>query len=51
MSRANLFLKLEIEHDPEEKPDRIGEEICRQLLKFYAVRSAELSSFTSLDEG
>jgi hypothetical protein len=50
MSRSNLFLKLEIEHDPEEKPDRIGEEICRQLLKLYVVRSAEVSSYTAAEE-
>jgi hypothetical protein len=50
MNRVNLFLKVEIEHDPEEKPEQIGEEICRQLLKRYGVRSAELSNFTKLEE-
>jgi len=50
MSRTNLFFKVEIEHDPEEKPERIGDEICRRLLKLYGVRSAELSNFTRLEE-
>lgn len=50
MSRTNLFLKVELEHDPDEKPERIGDEICRHLLKLYGVRSAELSSFTKLEE-
>ena len=50
MSRTNLFFKVAIEHDPEEKPERIGEEICRQLLKFYGVREAELSNFTRLED-
>lgn len=50
MSRTNLFFKVEIEHDPEEKPDRIGDEICRQLLRLYGVRSAELSNFTILED-
>ena len=50
MSRTNLFFKVEIEHDPEEKPDRIGDEICRRLLKVYGVRLAELTNFTTLEE-
>ena len=50
MSRTNLFLKLEIEHDKDEKPQRLGEEICRKLLKVYGVRSAELSSYTVTEE-
>ena len=50
MSRTNLFFKVEIEHDPEEKPERIGDEICRRLLKLYGVRSAELSNVTRLEE-
>jgi hypothetical protein len=50
MSRTNLFLKVEVEHDPEESPQRIGEEICRRLLKFYGVREAELASFSNLEE-
>ena len=50
MGRTNLFFKVEIEHDRDEKPDRIGEEICRQLLRLYAVRSAELTNYTELDD-
>lgn len=50
MSRTNLFFKVEIEHDPEEKPDRIGDEISRRILKLYGVRSVELSNFTRLEE-
>jgi len=50
MSRTNLFFKVEIEHDPEEKPDRIGDEIVRRILKLYGVRSVELSNFTRLEE-
>jgi hypothetical protein len=50
MSRTHLFLKVEVEHDPEEAPRQIGEKLCRQLLKVYGVREAELSSFTSVEE-
>jgi hypothetical protein len=50
MSRSNLFFKVQVEHDPEEKPERIAGEICRQLLKLYGVRDAELSSFTKVED-
>ena len=50
MSRSNLFFKVEIEHDPDEKLERIGDEIVRRLLKVYGVRTAELSNFTTLEE-
>jgi hypothetical protein len=50
MSRTNLFFKVEVEHDAEEKPERIGEAICRQIMKAYGVREAELSSFTPVED-
>ncbi len=50
MNRTNLFFKVEVEHDPEETPERLGDEICRQILKVYGVRQAELSHFTVLEE-
>jgi hypothetical protein len=50
MSRSNLFLKVEIEHDEKDPPEKLGDEICRKLLKFYGVRWAELSSFSVVDE-
>jgi hypothetical protein len=50
MSRTNLFFKVEIEHDPEEQPDRIGEEIRRHLKRIYGVQDVELSHFTVLEE-
>jgi len=50
MSRTNLFLKVEIEHDRDEQPQQIGEEICRQLRKLYVVREAELSNVTRVED-
>jgi hypothetical protein len=50
MKRTNLFLKVEVEHDKEEQPERLGEEICRMLRKVYGVRAAELTSFTRAEE-
>jgi hypothetical protein len=44
MKRVDLYIKVELELDKEEKPERIAAEICRQLEKIYFVRSAELSN-------
>jgi len=50
MHRANLFLKVEIEFDESDRPERLGEEICRQILKMYGVQRAELSNVSLADE-
>lgn len=50
MTRTNLFIKVEIEHDESDPPEKLGGEICRHILKVYGVRSAELSSFTKGEE-
>jgi hypothetical protein len=47
MSRTDLFFKVEVEHDPDENPERIGDEIRHQVLKLYGVREVELSNFTT----
>lgn len=47
MPRSDLFVKIEIEHDERERPERLGEEICRTIRKIYGVRSAELSSYVT----
>jgi hypothetical protein len=50
MPRSDLFLKVEIDHDQKDTPKKLGDEICRLILKFYGVRSAELSSFTTTED-
>ena len=45
-----MFIKVEIEHDEEESPRKLGAEICRQILKVYGVRLAEVSSITAVEE-
>jgi hypothetical protein len=50
MSRTNLFFKVEVEHDVEENPERIGDEIRRHLKKLYGVRDVELSNVTTAEE-
>jgi hypothetical protein len=50
MSRTNLFFKVEVEHDPDEKPERIAAQIQRQLLRVYGVHEVELSNYTTVEE-
>ena len=50
MNRTNLFFKVEVEHDSDESPERIGEEIRRSIRRVYGVRVVELSNFTSAEE-
>lgn len=44
MVRTHLFFKVEVEHDKEEDPEKVGREIARQIEKLYVVRSVELCS-------
>jgi hypothetical protein len=50
MSRTNLFFKVELEHDADENPQRIGNEIVRHVKKLYGVRDVELSAVTTEEE-
>jgi len=50
MSRTNFFFKVEVEHDTDENPERLGEEIRRYLKKLYGVRDVELANLTTEDE-
>ncbi|HVO99507.1 MAG TPA: hypothetical protein VMT15_15660 [Bryobacteraceae bacterium] len=44
MPRMDLYLKVEIDIDEKERPERIASEICRVIRKIYGVRAAEVSS-------
>ncbi|MDE3195552.1 MAG: hypothetical protein KGN84_04365 [Acidobacteriota bacterium] len=48
--RTNLFLKVVIEHDKNETPEKLAAELCRQLEKNYVVRRAELSGHAQTDD-
>jgi hypothetical protein len=50
MDRTNLFFKVVVEHEKEDQAERLGREICQKLLKVYGVRSAEMTSFTPVEE-
>ena len=45
MARMDLYIKVQVEiPKQQEDPKKLAAEICRQILKVYGVRSAELSS-------
>jgi hypothetical protein len=44
MKRIDLYIKVEVELEDDEKPERVINEICRVVQKLYPVRKAELSS-------
>lgn len=44
MQRVDLYIKVTVDLEEDEKAERIAAEICRQIEKLYVVRSAELSS-------
>ena len=45
MARIDIYLKVTREITTEEKPEKLAGEICRQILKLYGVRSAELVNY------
>jgi hypothetical protein len=45
MPRTDLYLKVVIDHEAEDEPQRLGAEICRQIEKVYGVRTAELTNY------
>jgi hypothetical protein len=49
MQRLDLHLKLELELDDRDNAAKLANEICRQLLKQYGVRRAEVSTILEKD--
>jgi hypothetical protein len=47
MPRTDLYLKVVVDHDTDDPPEKLALEICRQIEKTYGVRSAELSNFVT----
>lgn len=44
MARTDVYLKVELDLDPGESPERVAAEICRVIRRIYSVRTAEVSS-------
>lgn len=40
----DLYIKVEVTLEEDEKVERVAAEICRQIERVYVVRKAELSS-------
>ena len=47
MQRIHLYLKVVADADDSEKPQRLGNEICRQIQKIYGIRLAEVTNTSS----
>lgn len=48
--RTNIFIKVLVEHDESEPPEKLGEELCKTLERNYIVREAELASYSKVEE-
>jgi hypothetical protein len=44
MPRTDVYLKVELDLDEKEAPDRVAAEICRMLRRVYGVRQAEVTN-------
>jgi len=49
MPRSDLYIKVVIDHEPDDSPEKLGAEVCRQVERVYGVRSAELTNFLTRD--
>jgi len=49
MQRVDLYIKVEVELEEGDTPEKVAREICRQVEKIYVVRKAELSSAVARD--
>jgi hypothetical protein len=50
MRRTDLYVKVELVLDDEEKVDRLASEISRLIRKVYGVRNVEVSSIIERDK-
>ena len=48
--RTDVYLKVELDLDRKESPERVAAEICRIIRRVYGVRKAEVSSMVERDE-
>jgi hypothetical protein len=49
MKRTDLYVKVELDYDDDEKPERLATEICRVIRRVYGVRKVEVSSMIERD--
>ena len=51
MARTDLYFKVELDHNEEERLERVVAEIDRRIRKVYGVRSVEFTNAVSRSEG
>jgi hypothetical protein len=44
MARTDVYLKVELDLDEKEAPDRVAAELCRMIRRVYGVRQAEVTN-------
>jgi cell fate (sporulation/competence/biofilm development) regulator YmcA (YheA/YmcA/DUF963 family) len=44
MQRVDLYIRVEVELDDDDKIEKVASEICRQIKKNIVVRNAEFSN-------
>ena len=49
MQRTDVFLKIELRLDNSDDPKKVAQELCKQLMKSYGVRSVEISNLVEKD--
>jgi hypothetical protein len=49
MPRTDLYIKVELDLDEKEKPERVAAEICRRIQGMLGVRRAEVSNMVEKD--
>lgn len=50
MARTDIYLKVVVDHNDDEQPDRLAEEIRRRIEKLYGVRSSEVSNMITREK-
>jgi hypothetical protein len=48
--RTDVYLKVELDLDGTETPERVASEMCRMLRRIYGVRQAEVQSMVEREE-
>ena len=48
--RTDVYLKVELDVDDNETPERVAAEMCRMLRRIYGVRQAEVQSMVEREE-
>ncbi len=45
MKRIDIYLKVRMETTGEDNAEKLAGEICRQILRMYGIRSAEMVNY------